>query len=766
MQSTTITEVITNAQPVLRLRGRSHTERVRNAFMRVCLIFEQESFNVDEILSSAYLKSNLSDRQKLSLRELVTSGELFSQVPDLGSRVATFTINPMSGVPRSALLAERARRNLIRAERIWDNMMDDVRSNQFLADQSDMDDGRFTYRTLYGARFPMLVSKTELESMGDGDASEDVSIHTEFSGWSGMSKFKSYSVPTELEYSTSAKDSGDVYDAKMIMAKFKSNTLSVRGHAMKRLRSYGYDSEVIKLNSNVVEAAISSGRSVPNWSLERPTPSTRKISYKITVELPSVEVRLSSNDASTCKIIISGFIFPTIGKKASSLSEFLSSSTEALEIIDPFVVTVIPLTIPGSELRLRATGMPVIRYDADIPDVGPAVKAIKADDEAEDSEAVTTMMNETLRKTDQWLNIEHDEVKAFCSDSPYLLRMYTDNKYSYITKCGVEFADVEYIRDNYPVLFDELLDVGYEMLTSQSNTSRETEPMLKSDVINAWSEFFARSSGPSIVHSEEIRSPSQEAQGVKPVTSSLLLVRIVLSRILIVGIGESDHRPMNPETLPTPHHLINQKRAEAMLIPLSVMKDGLLVYTLTGSVGRLLKDVTRKNLSKSVLHNIIRGSVIPGDSPMNIIDELTSQSLFKVRAPILKVSSESPAISDLWFVSPSGVEFDVSPIAFEMCSKLSEEMLLSPISRSVIAWHPMFTIVVSRTVNVDGNDSDRYDAVLIPAKRKSSIAVSYHNTTEVIRAFDFTSEVKMHYATMREEAGYISALKTYIAGIP
>jgi hypothetical protein len=764
MQSTTITEVITDVEPVLRLRGRSRVERVRNAFMRMSLIFEQESFDVDEVLALAYAKANLSDRQKHLLRELVASRELFSRVPDLGSRVATFSINPSTGEPRKSLPAERARRALIRAERVWDNMMEDVRSNKFLAEQADMVDGKFTYRTLMGARFPKLVSKGELDLMSEGDATVDVSIHTEFSGWSGITKFKSYSMPSDALYSSSAKDSGMVYGGRVIMAKFRSNGLQVKGHAMKRLRSYGYDSEMITLESNTVEAIISSGRSVPNWSMERPTPSTRKVSYKITFELLNVEVKLSSNATSVCKLIISGYVSPSLDKRTVTMSEYLESGSNILDIIDPFVVTVIPLTIPGSKSRLRATGMPVIPYDAAITDVSPAVLAIKGEESQDDGDTLTSMVNADLRRTDQWLNVSHDEVKSFCSDSPHLAKMYEDNKYSYITKCGVEFADVEYIRDNYPVLFDDLLNVGLEMLTSQSNISRETETLSKTDVVDAWSEFFDKSSGPSIVHSEEIRSPNQEAQGVKPVTSSLLLVRIVLSRILIVGIGESTHRPMNPEVLPTPHHLINQKRAEAMLIPLSVMKDGLLVYTLTGSVGRLLKDVTRSNLSGSVLHNIIRGSVISGDMPTNIIDELTSQSLFKVRAPILVVSPKSPAMTDLWFIAPSGIEFDVTPIAMEICSKLSEEMLLSPISRSVLAWHPLFTIVVSKTLKSNG--SFKYDSILLPAKRKSSIAVSYHNTTEVIRATDFNSEVRMHYATMREGAGYVSALKTYISGIP
>uniref|UniRef100_A0A2V0RAM3 Uncharacterized protein n=1 Tax=viral metagenome TaxID=1070528 RepID=A0A2V0RAM3_9ZZZZ len=756
----TITTTITQNDTLV-IQQQSSLTLVRDAFLSIGLVFEHESFGNELAVQTAYQESEMTQTQRQTLRDIVMSGELFHSVEDLGTRVATFTINPLTGQSRGRLLSENARLTLMRNERVWDNTLSDVRSNAFLREQADMEDGRFTYRTLKGARFPTIVDRDMLSTLSSEESAGDYQSYTDFSNWMEPRSFKSYSLPSDVEYSTSADDSQAVYAQREVRLKFNTSTLDVKGHAVKRLVSYGYDCTEITLSSQVVTATISGGRCVPNWSQERPQLRNSQVRYKMTFELNDVDVMLSSNEKAKCKVIISAYIAPKIGKKKVSLSEYLSNGEEPLEIINPFVITVILLTVPGSDYRLRATGMPVIPAGVDFGDTSKPVAFIKSSSDDVNFDDMLNDFTNKLRRTDQWLNVRRQDIKEFCDRSPFFSSMYADEKYSHITKCGVEFADVEYIRETYPRLFSGLLSVGHTLMMNKINKGRSEADLSLTEIKRVWKYYFETSSGPSIVHSEDIRSPDEVAYGVKPVDESLLLVRIVLSRILIVGIGDvNTHDPNNPKTMPMSHHLLNQKRVEAMLIPLSVMQDGLLTYSVTGSVGKLLKDVTRNNLAGSTLFDIIKSSGVKRKDHLNIIDELTTQALFTVRAPILQVDQNNSAMGDLWFVSPSGMEFDVTPIANEICSKLSQETLFSEADRSVIAWHPLFSIIVGKTHREGG--SFRYDVILLPAKRKSSMAVSYHNSTEVVRALDFNNEVKIHYATLRDGGGYLSALRTFI----
>lgn len=775
MQSTTTTEILEDVTPTLALRPQALI-RVRNAFMRIGLIFERGHFSIDNVLSSSYQKSIITARQRKILLTIVKSQKVFSRVRDLGTRVGSFTIDPETGKIRKSLMAETARRNLIQAESHWDKVMNDVRSSEYLKDQADMSNREFTYRTTAGARFPRMVSRSDLNITASTDESERASLHTNFSYWVGMSRFSSFGLDDDLEYSTSADASHEVYDKKEILAVFDDVQLKVPFHASERLAHYGIETGLITLLSDTVPALISSGRRVPNLKSE--SKSKAGGTYKLTIELEDVEALLSSNEVSVCKIILSVYVKPMLNRKPVSLTEFFNAGENKLTVRDPFMVTIIPKILPGAKALFRGTGMPVISRYADVEKKRDAVSIIKAKGLLNvDYEMIVSRMNDALRDTDQWLNIKHDAIRSFCAGIRELKSQYEKKQYSYITKCGVEFADVEFIKREYPDLFDSLFDIGLQMLFELCQRDGEMGEIPKTGVNSLYTELFENLSGPSVVHSEEIRSPNLSGYGVKPVTAPSLLVRMVLSRILIVGIGHPSHNPLNIEHKVTPHHLVNQKRAEAMLIPLSVMKDNLLVYSLSGSVGVYFKDtafspdhVPHKSMDKSVLRKLAKSSFVHLDtddfdkSGINMIDTLTISALFTVRAPILRVTKDSAAMSDLWFVAPSGLEFDVTPIAMEICHKLSKETLLVPKSRSVIAWHPLFTIIVGRTVM--GGNKSRYDVLMLPALRKSTIAKSYHNTRDVLRAVDFDAEVRSHYAVMRDnDAGYIAALRSYVPDI-
>ena len=235
---------------------------------------------------------------------------------------------------------------------------------------------------------------------------------------------------------------------------------------------------------------------------------------------------------------------------------------------------------------------------------------------------------------------------------------------------------------------------------------------------------------------------------------------MTLSLYLIVGIGDKlVHQPLNGNTLPQSHHLINQKRAEAMLIPASVMKDQLIVYSISGSVGRLLKEVSKELIQTSGMKTILDKSY-DQHAKLNIIEQASIQAAFAVTAPIIEITSISHR-RDLSLLAPSGVEYDVSPIVEEIISKLDSQLIRLVQPRAVCAWHPLFTVVVS--VMPAKHKHPKYHAIVMSARRKSSIATSYHNVGDSLRSIDFSDNVRAHYGLLREEKGFLSGLLTYLS---
>jgi len=102
----------------------------------------------------------------------------------------------------------------------------------------------------------------------------------------------------------------------------------------------------------------------------------------------------------------------------------------------------------------------------------------------------------------------------------------------------------------------------------------------------------------------------------------------------------------------------------------------------------------------------------------------------------------------------------VSPIVDEIIYKLNTSLTRIPQSRAVISWHPLFCIIV--VVTPAKHSPLSFQAVVLPAKRKSSIASSYHNVDDSLSILS-GSETRVHYAMMREDKGFASALRTYVS---
>jgi hypothetical protein len=594
----------------------------------------------------------------------------------------------------------------------------------------------------------------------------EYSLFTSFSTWKGLEKAYIYDDDENGAYSTSASESQHVYEPLKVAIEMDLKgsardgfQLPLPRHATKRLRQYGFNESTLTLKSNIEVATLSSGRSVPSFRDEWPKPTNTEVvsTYKVTFELNSVDLLFRSGEIQNNKLVISCHVNTTIDKVAYTLKEYidiLSSRGKSLKLSKIFVVTVMMREIPAKHHGVRCTGLPVI--PSYVTSINRADKhIIKGISSPNDNRSISDLIQELekdLIDTDQWINIKNSELVRFIGPNPKMANLPR------ITQCGVEFADVEVLRLKHKAIFNELEQIGMKMLYKQVRRSGYSQPLTLDNIKLMYQEYYDKFSGSSIVHSEEIRSPEEELTGVKPIDSSLLIVRIVLSTMLNVGVSESmhTHSSTNADTPPLSHHLLNQKRVESLLIPLSVMKDQMLVYSLSGPVGKLLKDVKGKAIEESRLGDIIASSYNFSEE-LSVFQLASAQAIFTVTTPIALVNDHSEK-TPLTLLSPSGLEFDVCPIVEEICYKLNTFSTRLPQSRAVVSWHPLFCIIVVATPAKYGKMS--FQAIVLPAKRKSSIASSYHNVDDSLSVLS-NSDIRVHFAMMREDKGFASALRTY-----
>jgi hypothetical protein len=749
--------------------------RIGDALLRLTILQEDGSYIGVNLLSECLKESDLNNTQRTELHRLVTSREMFSHLKDLGNRVATFNVIPLTSTITSPGLASSVRKEVSRLKEQWNAMLSDLRESKWLQEQSDMTGREFTYRTLAGARFPHLKSRADLARLRIDDAVTVVrngrsfamqySLFTSFSTWRGAEKAYLYNDDENGTYSTSAAESQHVYNPLTVRVEMdlkgsmrEGFQLPLPNHARERLAKYGFNDSELTLKTNIETATLSSGRSVPLPREEWPSSQKNVLStYRVTFELNDVDILFGSNEVKNNKLVIGCHINTKINDVSHTVKEYidvLTAQEKPLKVFNIFVVTVMMREIPHKYHGVRCTGLPVTpSYVTSVNREGKhVIKGITSQNDTRSRDDLIQELEKNLIDTDQWINIKNSELQRFMGSNP---RMATLPR---ITQCGVEFADVEWIRTNHIAIFDKLRRVGINMLLKQMRASLLEQPLTIDDVSSMYEEYYDEFSGPSIVHSEEIRSPEGELVGVKPIDSSLLLVRIVLSTMLNVGVSESlhSHDPTNANTPPLSHHLLNQKRVESLLIPLSVTKDQMLVYSLSGPVGKLLKDVKGDAVKKSRLGHIIASSY-DFEEGLPEFQLASAQAVFTVTSPIALVSNHSEKGS-LTLLSPSGLEFDVSPIVDEIIYKLNTSLTRIPQSRAVISWHPLFCIIVVVTPGKQNQLS--FQAVILPAKRKSSIASSYHNVDDSLSILS-GSETRVHYAMMREDKGFASALRTY-----
>jgi hypothetical protein len=673
-------------------------------------------------------------------------------------------------------------REILRLRRARDRIIDSLRNDARLRLESDMPHGRFTYRTLHGARFPSVIRRSDV--MQDGSVGNDYKLITEFSGWKGIEN-QNWDHSQLDDVTVSAMEAEDVYRTmKLNVMLPEFIDLTSMPHAGVRLNNYGYAGSTIKFIDRTNRAIISGGRSIPNTSKEKGNPS-KHMTHKLTLKLLNCEVKIGGKSC-IIELVISANVSSKVNGKNVLLKDVLMQK-EPLMLEDIFVITIIPLHTSDGITSLRPTGFPVVPIDADLEDdnVENCVTFMPGKSSEVDLKVSTNLSirngevrvtatsleeaNEEFRSTDQWLNISHESITDFIATSgnPTLRDAFASKSTMQITKGGVEFGDVEYVRSTYPGLYQRLCSAGYRMLLDEMQQSGYNIPTSEHEIMLMFEELIEGSNntkgigGPSIGHSEEIRSFTESFGGTKKIDAKLLLARITLSRLLIVGIGNENHNPMSHRNLPKTNHLMNYKRAQAMLVPLSVVKSGLIIYYLNGSVGDLFKHVFDSALDPNGFIAKMKGRSMRRSSKDFSIHDMFSSGAFKIRSPVFLCDEEYLSTSGLGrklrIVSPSGMEFDVTPICSEICNRMASALRLDS---ATICWHPLFTIVTGMTIKND--DEMKFEVIVMPAKRPSSLAKSYHDVTGVVVGTNVYDNVYSSYANLQADEGFDATLSRYL----
>jgi hypothetical protein len=698
------------------------------------------------------------------------------------SRVGTFTVqvrgNKIGDAGKRASKSSFLKTILtLRTSR--DRIIDSLRRDEKLRDEADMPRGRFTYRTLKGARFPSIIKRSM--AVADDSGGNDYTLMTERSSWRGIENQK-WDFPTATTQTVSAEESDHVYEhVPMIVEVPALINLKDMPHASVRLENYGYEGSIIEFKDEVQVAKISGGRSIPDTKLEYGEGKNHQLTHKLTLMLPECDVYINGKDCKI-KLVLSADISTKQKNKTLLLTKMITAShTKAIKLHNMFVITVIPLHTSTGNVSLRPTGFPVIPsyVDVDSDDESKCVTYMKGDNIAGDmvistrlsiegdKVIVTTMgldeINNHFRSTDQWLNIKHSAIEEYVKSSgdPNLQLAFKEGRTMQVTKSGVEFGDVEFLRSKHERLYKRLCGVGYRMLLNEMQQHGYDIPTSEEEMRVMFRKLVEGApgapgiGGPSIGHSEEIRSFTNEFGGTESIDAELLLVRVTLSRLLIIGIGEPGHNPLGYRNVPVTNHLMNHKRAQAMLVPLSVVKSGLIVYYLNGSIGDLFKHVNEPPLDKNGYIAKMKARSVRTDEKgkrTNVVD-MFSSGAFKITASVFECDEEYISNASLRrklrVVSPSGMEFDVTPICSEICNVLAKTLLDNV---ATICWHPLFTIVTGMTtISIDKKE---FEVIVMPAKRPSSLAKSYHDVNGVVVNTNLHDHLLTSYANLLSDEGF------------
>uniref|UniRef100_A0A2V0RB32 Uncharacterized protein n=1 Tax=viral metagenome TaxID=1070528 RepID=A0A2V0RB32_9ZZZZ len=712
------------------------------------------------------------------LYRLMLDGDLLSGMTQLGTRSAVENILcngnvrmlPGTDVP----LGAEASNVLVRLRTMFDAAMS-IREDAYLREISTYDnEAMFTYRTSDGALFPSPPSYVEGEEMlamlhGATNGADEITVASPFT--SSIEKLRAIPAAeqTDFKYEVLAKKEADFIlkgtELKFNVSVHSQNTIGHGKHILERIATYEIDAGIENvfgmLSGSQCTGIISDGRNVLRAADEHIKDVNDKylLTCALNLQLPCRMVKDLEQTMLDVKVIASGYVTPTIGKKKCTFPEYLDNDTrDPLNLKVTFVVTIIPTATSMPMSTLMTTGFPVIPSFVEDVHIEPSIQDIGSDTML--PRGVIANMNESLRETDQWSNLKHELFKT--KDGKFLTNRSEFPNIVQITKFGVEFEDVENLKVNHVPQYKLLSMIGLKYLSKASGV-----PL---NIVEGW--WSKVKLGPSITHSGVIRTHASPFSGTKPFNRNDLLVRYALSRMFSVGLGKVTDVGGIDSTqgvrLPQSIHLLNPKRAEALMLPLSVTKVGIIVYSLSGGLAKLLEHVNLggKEMRDSYLNtfyqkNVPRRNSTRSRTPTSRVEDVDERPLFVTKAvPIIVNDKTTPRNDRFSLVFPSGMEVSVSAIVSDIASQMRNHKTISMRNENAVVWHPNFAIIVSQTVKILGSLPAKrtYHAVVLPAVRKSRIAPPFRNVGSAIRDSVTSPGQLVHYARLGESFGYIGGL--------
>jgi hypothetical protein len=533
------------------------------------------------------------------------------------------------------------------------------------------------------------------------------------------------------EYKVTSPDPDAPRSAKPLQLKFSaSRAIDGTGgylgrHSIKQIRGGGQQltPEMIKdhlttlsRSTKLHDCFISSGFTAPMGHLPQ---------YVITMETAIPVNRFKAK----CRLVMSGC---NLLEPAEALRD---GSTFDLT----FLITVIPL---NADLDY-ADGFPVPGRFPWNPNATANTGCIETLwrgglEEGPDKEypRVNQAYSELARGTDPWTQLPYNRRP---SDVP-------------ITKGGLELDDIRSMKGGkFGNLYRNCVELTYAVLAALSGQVSGQYFKDSAEFRRALNSHVNTVAGPAISHSGKVWFPNSiEVNTPYTVTAEEILMRIVLSRFVSTGFGESQ----------MPFHLWSVQDMHALKVPYSSMTDGMIVYTVDPALFTLLRDhgVTTGNTLISNMMNASRSyrnregvrAGYSGPSGVAVVGKIMAR-------PFSVAANDRYAVTHTVIMS-TGQEVCLDAMISEMILIMKNEP--TALGRGTVVWHPEFCIIVIAAAS--GMIYSNFKAFVIPGPRLSRFVSSYKNTSEVLTVMLDQNGSNAHFAQLFEARGYMGALLEHL----
>jgi hypothetical protein len=248
---------------------------------------------------------------------------------------------------------------------------------------------------------------------------------------------------------------------------------------------------------------------------------------------------------------------------------------------------------------------------------------------------------------------------------------------------------------------------------------------------------------PGISFNGIVRRPILDTTNLTGFSEDAAILRLLIGRLFRVEIGGKVLHPLSSTQL------------QATKIPLSFIRDGVVVYEVDTFIVRMVKASGISPYAGSnfiEMYNAMRGGTIAGTNTNNKVLGISRQSPIEVSD-----SAFLPIVSHT-IIAPNGAELCFDNIIRDMAVILHNAIVnQTTLMRSCVVWHPLVCIVVSR----DKGPTESYTAFLMDGARQSRIIPNMANKGEALKS-DAEGRVEETIYSRSRGLGYIKSLLDFL----